>query len=139
MRLTVLGVIALTMCTAALAAPEKMRGVQVGEGAKLSVQEMAVPRPGAGEVLIKVRSASVNPVDWKIAARRVGQVAGADVAGVIDTLGEGVTGWKVGEPVLGVAPARFSDVTAAAALPPVASIGSITSTTHEASPAGSFE
>ena len=103
MRLTVLGAVALTMCTAALAAPEKMRGVQVAEGAKLSVQEMAVPKAGAGEVLIKVRSAAVNPVDWKIAARRVGQVPGTDVAGVIDTLGEGVTGWKVGDQVLGFA------------------------------------
>lgn len=99
----VLGVMAAALCVAAQAAPEKMRGVQVGEGAVLSVQEMPVPKPGAGEVLIKVRAAGVNPVDWKIAARRVGQVAGTDVAGVIDTLGEGVTGWKVGEQVLGFA------------------------------------
>jgi NADPH:quinone reductase-like Zn-dependent oxidoreductase len=87
MRFIRFGVAALAMCVAAQAAPEKMRGVQVGEGAALSVQEMPVPRPGAGEVLIKVRSAAVNPVDWKIASRRVGQVPGTDVAGVIDTAG----------------------------------------------------
>ena len=103
MRLTGLSAIALAICMTAQAAPEKMRGVQVGEGSALSVQEMPVPRPGAGEVLIKVRSAAVNPVDWKIASRRVGQVPGTDVAGVIDTLGEGVTDWKVGEQVLGFA------------------------------------
>jgi len=103
MRFKRFGVAALAMCVAAQAAPEKMRGVQVGEGAALSVQEMPVPKPGAGEVLIKVRSAAVNPVDWKIASRRVGQVPGTDVAGVIDTLGEGVTGWKVGDQVLGFA------------------------------------
>ena len=88
---------------AALAAPGTMQGVQIGPGGTLSVQEIPVPKPGAGEVLIKVRAAGVNPVDWKIAGNRVGQVAGTDVAGVIDTLGEGVTGWKVGEPVLGFA------------------------------------
>jgi NADPH:quinone reductase-like Zn-dependent oxidoreductase len=80
-----------------------MQGVQIGAGGTLSVRELPVPKPGAGEVLIKVRAAGVNPVDWKIAGGRVGQVAGTDVAGVIDTLGEGVTGWKVGEPVLGFA------------------------------------
>jgi NADPH:quinone reductase-like Zn-dependent oxidoreductase len=93
----------LTLSACALAAPEKMKGVQVGEGGALSVQEMPVPRPGTGEVLIKVRAAGVNPVDWKIASRRVGQVAGTDVSGVIDTLGEGVSGWKPGDAVLGFA------------------------------------
>jgi len=94
---------ALTISAAAVAAPERMQGVQIGAGGTLSVQEIAVPKPGAGEVLLKVRAAGVNPVDWKIAASRVGQVAGTDVAGVIDTLGEGVTGWKPGDPVLGFA------------------------------------
>ena len=87
----------------AQAAPEMMKGVLIGDGGTLSVQELPVPKPGAGEVLIKVRAAGVNPVDWKVASRRVGQVAGTDVSGVIDTLGEGVTGWKVGEQVLGFA------------------------------------
>ena len=93
----------LTLGCTALAAPEQMQGVQVGEGGSLSVQEMPVPKPGAGEVLIKVRAAGVNPVDWKVAARRVGQVPGTDVSGVIDTLGEGVSGWKPGDQVLGFA------------------------------------
>jgi NADPH:quinone reductase-like Zn-dependent oxidoreductase len=80
-----------------------MQGVRVGNDGSLSVQAMPVPKPGAGEVLVKVRAAGVNPVDWKIAGGRVGQVPGTDVAGVIDSLGDGVNGWKVGEPVLGFA------------------------------------
>jgi NADPH:quinone reductase-like Zn-dependent oxidoreductase len=80
-----------------------MKGVVIGDGGTLSVQEIPVPKPGVNEVLIKVRAAGVNPVDWKIAARRVGQVAGTDVAGVIDTLGSGVVGWKPGDQVLGFA------------------------------------
>jgi NADPH:quinone reductase-like Zn-dependent oxidoreductase len=115
-----MGAIALAMCVAAQAAPEMMRGVQVGGDATLSVQEMAVPKPGAGEVLIKVRAAGVNPVDWKVASRRVGQVPGTDVAGVIDTLGDGVTGWKVGEQVLGFA--RQSGSYAEYAVIPVTSL-----------------
>jgi NADPH:quinone reductase-like Zn-dependent oxidoreductase len=97
----VLGLAAVSL--SAWAAPEKMQAVEIGEGGRLSVQTRPVPKPGAGEVLIKVRAAGVNPVDWKSAGRRVGLVAGADVAGTIDSLGEGVTGLKVGDPVLGVA------------------------------------
>src|SRR5688572_26085912 len=102
MRFTLMGA-AMVLCAAVQAAPEKMQGVQVGEGGTLSLREMPVPRPGAGEVLIQVRAAGVNPVDWKVAAGRVGQVPGTDVAGVIDSLGADVTGWKVGEAVLGFA------------------------------------
>jgi NADPH:quinone reductase-like Zn-dependent oxidoreductase len=100
---SILGAVLMMLGVATQAAPEKMRGMQVGEGGALSVQEIPLPKPGAGEVLIKVRSAGVNPVDWKVASRRVGMVPATDVAGVIDTLGEGVTGWKVGDPVLGFA------------------------------------
>src|SRR5688572_14159251 len=85
----------------ATAAPTTMQGVRVGQGGTLSVAEFPVPKPSAGEVLIQARAAGVNPVDWKIAGGRVGQVPGIDVSGVIDSLGEGVTGWKVGDAVLG--------------------------------------
>jgi NADPH:quinone reductase-like Zn-dependent oxidoreductase len=97
-----------------------MHGVQVGEGGTLAVREMSVPKPAAHEVLVKVRAAGVNPVDWKVAGGRIGQVPGTDVAGVIDTLGEGVTGWKVGEPVLGFA--RQSGSYAEYAVIPVSSL-----------------
>ena len=87
----------------ALAAPEKMQAVEVAPDGSLSVQTRPVPQAGAGEVLIRVRAAGVNPVDWKVAQRRIGLVPGVDVAGTIDTLGEGVTGFAVGDAVLGFA------------------------------------
>jgi len=87
----------------AWAAPEKMQAAEVRASGALTVETRPVPRPGAGEVLIRVRAAGVNPVDWKAAVRRLGMVPGTDVSGTIDSLGEGVTGWKVGEPVLGFA------------------------------------
>jgi NADPH:quinone reductase-like Zn-dependent oxidoreductase len=115
-----IAMVTLLLATSAVAAPDKMQGVQVGEGGTLSVREMPLPRAGAGEVLIKVRAAGVNPVDWKAAGGRVGQVPGTDVSGVIDTLGEGVSGWKVGEPVLGFA--RQSGSYAEYAVIPVSSL-----------------
>lgn len=105
----------------ASAAPEKMRAVEIRQSGALTVETRPVPRPGAGEVLIKVRAAGVNPVDWKSARRRVGLVAGTDVSGTIDTLGEGVTGWKVGDPVLGFA--RQSGSYAEYAVVPVSALG----------------
>lgn len=115
-----LATVALMLNAPAWAAPDRMQGVQVAEGGTLSVRELPVPKPGAGEVLIKVRAAGVNPVDWKAAGGRVGQVPGTDVSGVIDTLGEGVRGWKVGEPILGFA--RQSGSYAEYALVPVNSL-----------------
>jgi len=75
----------------------------VAPDGNLSVQTRPVPQPGAGEVLIRVRAAGVNPVDWKIAQRRIGMVPGVDVAGTIDSLGEGVSGFAAGDQVLGFA------------------------------------
>jgi len=85
------------------AAPDRMQAAEVGPDGALSVQTRPVPQPGADEVLVRVRAAGVNPVDWKSARRRSGMVPGTDVAGTIDSLGAGVTGWRVGEPVLGFA------------------------------------
>jgi NADPH:quinone reductase-like Zn-dependent oxidoreductase len=113
-----LGLILVT--AAAQAAPEKMQAVEVGADGRLSLQTRPVPQPGAGEVLIRVRAAGVNPVDWKSAQRRIGMVPGTDVAGTIDTLGEGVTNFAVGDAVLGFA--RQSGSYAEYAVAPVASL-----------------
>lgn len=98
--------LAVWMCAlgvVARSAPEKMQAVEVRASGALTIETRPVPRPGPGEVLVRVRAAGVNPVDWKAAVRRLGMVPGTDVSGTIDSLGEGVTGWKVGEPVLGFA------------------------------------
>jgi NADPH:quinone reductase-like Zn-dependent oxidoreductase len=105
---------------ATFAAPEKMQAVEVRVSGALTVETRPVPRPGPGEVLVRVRAAGVNPVDWKSAPRRFGMVPGTDVSGTIDSLGEGVTGWNVGEPVLGFA--RQSGSYAEYALIPVDSL-----------------
>ncbi|MEP6527479.1 MAG: NADP-dependent oxidoreductase [Nocardioidaceae bacterium] len=67
------------------------------------------PHAGAGQIRIAVRAASVNPIDWKTfgGAMSGGQpmvgtgYLGYDAAGVVDEVGEGVTGIAVGDDVLG--------------------------------------
>jgi NADPH:quinone reductase-like Zn-dependent oxidoreductase len=67
------------------------------------------PHPGQGQVRIAVRAASVNPIDWKtisgvMAGGRPMQgtgYLGRDAAGVVDEVGEGVTGVAVGDEVFG--------------------------------------
>jgi NADPH:quinone reductase-like Zn-dependent oxidoreductase len=67
------------------------------------------PHAGPGQIRIAVRAASVNPIDWKMLAGTGsgGQppngtgYLGFDAAGVVDEVGEGVTGVSVGDDVLG--------------------------------------
>ena len=76
----------------------------------LSLGEAPEPHAGPGQIRIVVRAASVNPMDWKI---RSGMLAegrplegtayqGFDAAGVVDEVGEGVTGVAVGDDVFGL-------------------------------------
>lgn len=67
--------------------------------------DVPVPDPGPGEVRIKVMAASLNPVDWKLCSGVAPwwtepHVVGLDASGVVDKLGEGVTGWAVGDRVV---------------------------------------
>ncbi|PBC65526.1 NADPH:quinone reductase [Streptomyces sp. Tue6028] len=68
------------------------------------------PSPGPGQVLVAVRTAGVNPVDWKQRSgyRRPGEadrelpvVFGNEVAGVVLEIGADVTGFAVGDEVFG--------------------------------------
>ena len=75
-----------------------------------SFADLPRPVPGPGQLLIAVRAAGVNPVDWK---RRTGYrpigasqlplpaVFGSEAAGVVEEIGEGVTGFAVGDEVFG--------------------------------------
>jgi NADPH:quinone reductase-like Zn-dependent oxidoreductase len=72
----------------------------------LKLHDEPVPNPGPGEVLVKMRAASLNARDVMIAEERyaipgkVGVVALSDGAGDIVTLGEGVTRFKTGDRVM---------------------------------------
>jgi NADPH:quinone reductase-like Zn-dependent oxidoreductase len=67
------------------------------------------PTPKPGEVVVDVLAASVNGADWKVRAGsyyspipHFPYVPGRDFSGVVAALGQGVTDFKVGDPVFGV-------------------------------------
>lgn len=69
-----------------------------------------VPKPAEHEVLVRVRAASVNPVDSKIRMRTpdsVQIVLGYDTCGVVEKVGEGVTTFKKGDSVFFMGQAKY--------------------------------
>jgi NADPH2:quinone reductase len=74
----------------------------------LSVSEVETPKAGAGEVLVRVRAASLNRADLAVLAGHMhgsvggpGTIIGLDCAGEIADIGSGVTQWRVGDRVMG--------------------------------------
>ncbi len=80
----------------------------------IAVEQVPIPEPGPGDVLVEVRAASVNALDWhfvtglpmfarpSLGLRRPKRtIPGADVAGVVAAVGAEVTGFRVGDDVLG--------------------------------------
>lgn len=76
---------------------------------QLKLEEVQRPEPQAGEVLIHVHAAGVNPADWKF--RQGGMkdflpmqfpyIPGFDLAGVVEEVGPGVTAFQKGQAVFG--------------------------------------
>ena len=92
----------------------------------LSVQDVPRPAPTEGQVLVRVRAASVNARDWHamrgdpylarlaggdvLGPRRPAQhIAGTDFAGEVVEVGRGVTRWSVGDEVFGEHVAAFAE------------------------------
>ncbi|TQV83616.1 NADP-dependent oxidoreductase [Denitrobaculum tricleocarpae] len=76
-----------------------------GDPEVLKLKEMPKPVPGAGEVLVKVEAASVNPLDVQTRrgdyAEYVSQPfrLGVDVSGTVEAVGDGVEGFAPGDDV----------------------------------------
>jgi NADPH:quinone reductase-like Zn-dependent oxidoreductase len=83
----------------------------------LQLADVAQPTPGANQILVKVRAAALNPVDWhfvrgapfviRLATRGLTKPApqrrvGCDYAGTVEAIGAGVTGFVVGDAVFGM-------------------------------------
>jgi NADPH:quinone reductase-like Zn-dependent oxidoreductase len=68
------------------------------------VGDVPVPKPGKGEVLLKIIATSLNPVDWFIKKyglfiEKFPAILGLDLAGVVEDVGEGVSEWTRGDKV----------------------------------------
>lgn len=81
-----------------------MRAVVYLDG-RFQVQSIPIPEPEPGQVRIRVRAASVNPADWKQAARAAPGtrlIPGRDLSGVIDATGDAAGPWKIGQAVIAI-------------------------------------
>src|SRR5256885_15875912 len=88
----------------------------------LKCEEVDKPTPGDNEVLIRVRAASVNPIDWHfmrgtpyfvriMTGLRKPKITrlGADVAGQVEAVGKNVTRFKPGDEVFGTCRGAFAE------------------------------
>lgn len=91
---------------------QTIKAIQVhayGDADQLKFEQIPLPEPQQGEVLVRVHVAGVNPVDWKIRAGWLESflqlsfpyVPGADLAGVVEKVGSGVTAFQPGQAVFG--------------------------------------
>ena len=84
-----------------------------GPPAVMRIEEVAVPSPRAGQVLVRLVATSVNLSDWEglrgsPAYARFGglfrpsrRILGSDIAGVVESVGDGVTRFSPGDAVYG--------------------------------------
>ncbi len=103
----------------------KMKAVRqrcYGSPAVLTVEDIAKPTPADDEVLVRVRAAAVNPLDWHGVAgqpyiMRLGSGLGApedpsvgvDFAGIVESVGKEVTRFKPGDEVFGARGGAFAE------------------------------
>ena len=87
-----------------------MLAIAVNEyGGMPAVTQLLNPEPGRGQVLIRIKAAGVNPLDKFVADGALKEIApatfplvlGADLAGVVETVGDGAARFSVGERVFG--------------------------------------
>jgi NADPH:quinone reductase-like Zn-dependent oxidoreductase len=89
---------------------------------RLRYEEIAKPAPAEGEILVRVRAASVNPLDWHLLRGKPRLIRlsadvkghrpmrpGRDVAGTIEAVGPNVNGLRVGDDVFGAAQGAFAE------------------------------
>jgi len=71
----------------------------------LEIRDLDQPLPKNNDVVLRVRAASVNPLDWRMKTER----PGVDFAGVIVGVGKNVTQFRTGDAVFGAARGAFAE------------------------------
>ncbi|KAG1844068.1 chaperonin 10-like protein [Suillus subalutaceus] len=92
----------------ALFLPKKQGNFEIGS--------RTIPSPGAGQLLVKIQSAALNPIDYKI--KDTGMfvtdypaILGNDIAGIVEEVGEGVNNFRKGDRVLAHGKSAFQQYT----------------------------
>ncbi|HTU50620.1 MAG TPA: NADP-dependent oxidoreductase [Acidobacteriaceae bacterium] len=97
-----------------------MKAVQLhayGGVDQLFYEDVPDPKPGPGELLVKVAATSVNPIDWKLRRGdrkdamplKLPAILGRDVAGTVLSLGSGTQGFKVGDRIMGLVNRAYAE------------------------------
>jgi NADPH:quinone reductase-like Zn-dependent oxidoreductase len=89
----------------------------------LRLEDAPRPEPGEGEVLVRVRTAGVNPIDWKLRAGylqafmpvELPHTLGFDLAGTVEAVGAGVAGFAPGDAVFGRGASTYAEYAVAPA------------------------
>lgn len=82
--------------------PTQKALILLEERGAFNVQDIEIPKPGPGELLVEVISTGLNPIDWFLQAyglefiQGYPLVLGCDSAGYVKEVGEGVTQFAVG-------------------------------------------
>jgi len=105
---------------------ERMNAVvyhEYGTAEVLRFEQADKPLPNDNQVVVQVKAASVNPLDWHYMRgtpylmrfmgtgprKPVDSRMGADVAGVVSAVGKDVTQFKIGDEVMGISPGAFAE------------------------------
>jgi NADPH:quinone reductase-like Zn-dependent oxidoreductase len=86
---------------------------EFGPPGVMTLEQVPLPEPGPGEILVKVEAAGVGPWDGWIRAGRsalpqpLPLTLGSDLSGDVVRAGPGVSAWRTGDEVYGVTNARF--------------------------------
>ena len=94
---------------------------EYGGPEKLKYEEVADPVAGEGQVLVRVAATSVNPIDYKLRSGifkdfmplTFPAILGNDFSGIVRAVGAGVSGFAVGDKVMGMADSSDAELVAA--------------------------
>ncbi|RYG24655.1 NADP-dependent oxidoreductase [bacterium] len=94
-----------------------LRFHQYGGPEVLQIDDVPIPEPGTGEVLVRVSGSGVNPVDWKLREGHLKDywplqlpaIVSREFSGTIERLGDGVSGFSVGDEIYGIADGSCAD------------------------------
>ena len=84
---------------------------------QLFYEEAPLPEPGAGELLVRTIAVSINPIDFKVRRGDMKErmplkfpaILGRDLSGEVAALGDGVTGFKIGDLVFGLVNRSYAE------------------------------
>jgi len=90
------------------------RVLQFGPPSVIVIEDIPRPEPGAGQILVQVKAAGVGPWDALVREGKsalnqtLPLIPGSDVAGVVEALGEGVNGFRMGDEIYGSTNEQFT-------------------------------